>query len=213
MAKYFSRFPQILYGFTGNNLDSVTNLTVRFALEKKLKENTVSYFNYTIRDGDTPEILSAKLYGNPEYHWIIMMLNDIVDIENDWPLQYNAINRFIEKKYSAPEYADTSNTEVSGVVWSQQNTQSYYKVLTTTHNGNDTIKEFEIDEQSYNDLQFSQTDKTLSDGNTITVKISKKTKSYYEYENELNESKRIIKILKPAFVSGLEEELRVVFNE
>jgi hypothetical protein len=213
MAKYFSRFPQVLYGFTGNNLDAATNITVRFAMEKKLKENTISYFNYTIRDGDTPEIISAKLYDNPEYHWIIMMLNDIVDIENDWPLQYNAFNRFIEKKYSGPEYADKANTEVSGIIWSQQNTKSFYKVLTTTHNGNDTVKDFEIDEQSYNDLQFSQTDKTLSDGNTITVKVSKKTKSYYEYENELNESKRIIKILKPAFVSGLEEELRVVFNE
>jgi hypothetical protein len=33
------------------------------------------------------------------------------------------------------------------------------------------------------------------------------------YEDGLNESKRIIKILKPEFVPGLEEELRVLFNE
>jgi hypothetical protein len=214
MAKYFSRFPKVFYNFGGNDTDVITNITVRFTIEKKLKENTVTYFNYTIRDGDTPEIIASKLYGNPETHWVVMMLNDIIDIEEDWPLQYNALNRFIERKYSTPEYADTANTDISGIIWSQQNVHSYFKVITTTSpDGTENIKEFEIDEQSYTDLQLTQNQKTLSDGNIITIKIGKKTKSYYVYENELNENKRIIKILKPEFVPGLEEELRVLFNE
>jgi hypothetical protein len=214
MAKYFSKFPKVLYNFEGNNVDVITNITVRFALEKKLKENTITYFNYTIRDGDTPEIIASKLYDNPEAHWIIMMLNDILDIEEDWPLQYNALNRFVERKYSTPEYADTANTDVSGIIWAQQNEQSYYKVITTiSPDGTENVKELQIDEQSYDGMQVSQDQKTLSDGKTITIKVSKKTKSYYDYENDLNESKRIIKILKPEFVAGLEEELRVLFNE
>ena len=214
MAKYFSKFPKVLYNFGGNDVDVVTNVTVRFAIEKKLKENTVTYFNYTIRDGDTPEIIASKLYDNPEFHWIVMMLNDIIDVEEDWPLQYNALNRFIERKYSAPEYADSANTSVSGIIWAQQNPHSYYKIITTVSpDGTENVKEFEIDQQSYTNFQFSQTQKTLSDGNTILIKVSKKTKSYYVYEDGLNESKRIIKILKPEFVPGLEEELRVLFNE
>jgi hypothetical protein len=214
MAKYFSKFPKVTYNFGGNNVDVVTNITVRFAIEKKLKENLVTYFNYTIRDGDTPEIIASKLYDNPEYHWVVMMLNDIIDVEEDWPLQYNAMNRFIERKYSTPEYADTANTNIPGIIWSQQNTHSYYKVITTiSADRTENVKEFEIDEQSYNNLQISQNEQTLSDGNTITVKIGKVTKSYYVYENEVNENKRIIKMLKPEFVPGLEEELRALFNE
>jgi len=214
MAKYFSKFPKVSYNFGGNNVDLVTNITVRFALEKKLKENTVAYFNYSIVDGDTPEIIASKLYGSPEYHWIVMLLNDIIDVEDEWPLQYNAQNRFIDRKYSQPEYGDTSNTEVSGIVWSQQNVQAYYKVITTVSpDGTENVKEFQIDQQSFTDLPVSQEEKTLSDGKTILIKVGKKTKSYYVYENELNENKRIIKILKPEFVSGLVEELRVLFNE
>jgi hypothetical protein len=214
MAKYFSKFPKVLYGLNDKNFDVLTNVTVRFALEKKLKENTVAYFNYTIIDGDTPEIIASKLYGSPERHWIIMLLNDIVDVEEQWPLKYNTLNRFIDRKYSTEEYADTENTEVSGFIWSKQNTHSYYKVMTTVSpDGTKFVKQFEIDSDSYDELIPTEENLTLSDGNTVTIKVGKTTKTYYDYENELNEQKRIIKMLKLEFVTPLEEELRVVFNE
>jgi hypothetical protein len=46
--------------------------------------------------------------------------------------------------------------------------------------------------------------------NAIKIEISKETQSYYDYEMELNESKRSIKLLKPEFVSAVEEEFRRV---
>ena len=126
MAKYFSKFPKVFYGFNDNSVDLLTNVTVRFALEKTLKENTSAYYNYSVIEGETPEIIASKLYGSPERHWIILMMNDIVDIENEWPLQYNTLNRFIERKYSQPEYADTANTSNSGISWAMSNIKTYY---------------------------------------------------------------------------------------
>jgi hypothetical protein len=52
----------------------------------------------------------------------------------------------------------------------------------------------------------------LNDGNSITIKVSKENKSYYDYEVEENESKRTIKLLKPEFVSSIEEEFKIIFN-
>jgi hypothetical protein len=215
MAKYFSRFPKVYYGFGDKAVDLLTNITVRFALEKKLKENTAAYYNYIIKEGETPEIIATKVYNSPERHWIILLMNDIIDVEEDWPLQYNSFNRFVDRKYSQEQYADTANTEVPGLIWSQQNTHSYYKVETTiTPDGSSTERIVEIDEQSYDDLEpESNIIRQLADGNNITVNISKREKTFFDYETEINENKRTIKLIKNEFVFSLEEELINLFNE
>jgi hypothetical protein len=52
----------------------------------------------------------------------------------------------------------------------------------------------------------------LASNNTIRIQISKQTQSHYDYELELNESKRRIKLLKPEFVTSVEEEFRRVIR-
>jgi hypothetical protein len=52
----------------------------------------------------------------------------------------------------------------------------------------------------------------LADGYVITIAVSKESQSYYDYEIELNESKRKIKLLKPEFVPTIEEEFRTVIR-
>jgi hypothetical protein len=218
MAKYFSKFPKIFYNFGGNTTDTITNIVSRFRLESSLKNNTSAYYNYTIRDGETPEILAFNLYNSTEKHWIILMMNDIVDAQYDWPLQYVTLNRYIENKYSTSEYADTANTSNSGFIWSQTNSYAFYKKETIIKSGVEiSTKLYEIDEEQYDALillgpQISNP-LELSDGNFITIKTFVDNKTYYDYENELNESKRIIKILKNDFVTSLELELEEIFNE
>jgi peptidoglycan hydrolase CwlO-like protein len=61
----------------------------------------------------------------------------------------------------------------------------------------------------------------LANGKKITETISKSKQTYYEYELELNESKREIKLLRSEFVTqsrsfyqtGLMDELIRVLNE
>ena len=63
------------------------------------------------------------------------MFNDIIDPQFDWPLDSRTIIEYIDYKYSAPEYADTANTNVSGLSWAKNisNVKSYYKTITTTN--------------------------------------------------------------------------------
>jgi hypothetical protein len=70
----------------------------------------------------------------------------------------------------------------------------------------------QIDANTYANVVSSTSNLILEDGNSITIKVSKETKSYYDYEVEQNETKRIIKLLKPEFVSSVEDELRAVFR-
>lgn len=216
MAKYFNYFPQVPYTSTtqGPGVDTVTNIISRFSFEKELKENTNAFYKYTIKDSDTPEIIAHKFYGHSERHWIVLMFNDIIDPQFDWPLQYKSFIDFVSEKYSANGAANT--TVQTGLEWAQDvnNVQSYHKIITRTSSDGTKIEEkIEVDANTYVNVGASETAYTLSDGSSITETISTSTKTWYDYENELNEAKREIKLLKTDFISAVEKEFKRVISE
>ena len=213
MAKYFNNFPKEYYTLEDkpNGLDIVTNIISRFSLEQSFKENTSIYEKYNVQDSDTPEIIAAKIYDSPERHWIVLAMNDVVDAQWDWPLDYRTLISFIDDKYTANANVAAGQT---GLVWAQQNTQSYYSVekRTTVKNGEYLEKKVQVDANTYANVSVTSSNVTLKDGNQITISTTKENKSYYDYELEENENKRQIKILKPEFAYALEQELKNVFN-
>jgi hypothetical protein len=74
------------------------------------------------------------------------------------------------------------------------------------------VKKIEVDANTYANVAISSSNVTLADGHIITIAVSKDTQSYYDYEMELNEDKRKIKLLKPEFVSSVESEFRRVIK-
>jgi hypothetical protein len=216
MAKYFNYFPKTFYNLDNKNpnLEVVTNIISRFSFEESLKENSSAFYQYEIKDSDTPEIIASKYYGNPERHWIVLLFNDIVDAQYDWPLQYRVFNEYVDQKYSTEEYANTANTSISGLSWAKNinNVHSYYKVINTNLNfeGTNYTNKIEIDEETYLNLPDSTEIYSLPNGTTITETISKEIKTYYEYEEEVNEEKRKINLLKAEFVPQVEKEFKRV---
>jgi hypothetical protein len=213
MAKYFNNFPKAYYSLENKpyGLDVVTNIISRFTLEQSFKENTSIYEKYNVQESDTPEIIASKMYDSPERHWIVLAMNDIVDPQWDWPLDYRTLISFIDDKYTANANVAAGQT---GLVWAQQNTQSYYSVekRTTVKNGEYLEKKVQVDANTYANVSVSSSNVTLNDGNQITISTTKENKSYYDYELEENENKRQIKILKPEFAYAIEQELKNVFN-
>ena len=105
MANYFNHFPLTYYsGSNTTSLNIVTNIIARFGFEKSLKQNSSAFYEYLIKESDTPEIIASKIYGSPERHWIVLAFNDIMDPQYDWPLQYDTLIKYIDQKYSKPNY-------------------------------------------------------------------------------------------------------------
>ena len=214
MSKYFNYFPKTVYS-TANNLtqlDTVTNIISRFGFEQSLKDNSSVFYKYSIQEGDTPEIIASKFYGDPENHWIVLSYNNIIDPQWDWPLDYNTFIKYVDEKYSANGAANT--TVQSGITWamSDNNTHAYYKVVTkTSSTGNEFVEKVAVDSNTYSTLQTSEDVYTLTNG-IVKQTITKEKQSYYDYEFELNESKRDINLLKKEFVPELNKEFRRVIN-
>ena len=101
---YFKNFPTIIYDAVGNGeFKDVKNLLRRVAIRAKVKSNTLLYDTYDVKEGETPEMIAFKLYGDSELHWIVLMINDITDRYHQWPMNFSQFNEYLNDKYSNPD--------------------------------------------------------------------------------------------------------------
>ena len=97
---YFNQFPKMVYDIKGdNNYKVVPNIFRRIKVKNKMKDTVPLLDKYAIQDGETPETLAYKVYGNAKYHWIILLLNNIQNRYYDWPLSNIAFDSYITDKY------------------------------------------------------------------------------------------------------------------
>jgi hypothetical protein len=203
MSRYFSYFPKVLYSVNDNqSIEYVTNILSRIKFDDNIKKQSTLYYTYAIKDGERPDTLAHKIYGDEEKHWMILLMNDIIDIKSQWPLSYAEFNSFIIEKYGSASTAMATN-------------HSYEKTLTyVIENSNDTYREetITITLSEYNSLSIGIQNFTLGDGQTFSINTTKKQKTKYDYENELNDSKRIIKILKPEYMNNVMRNMQSLLN-
>lgn len=105
---YFKEFPNIyyLYNIKGQEvLTIVKDITQNVRVRKEILENITLYDEYDIKEGETPEIVSDRVYGSPLYHWVIMIVNGKYNYAEDWPLSYHQFEAYILDKYGSIEQA------------------------------------------------------------------------------------------------------------
>lgn len=162
MAKFFDLFPTIPFDIAQQrnnaNYDVVTNIFFRLRFIREVLSNASSYYEYIVKDTDTPEILAFNIYGDAEAHWMILMANDIVDAQYDWPLSYDRFNNHLYDKYRLA--AANGNTAVANTIsqssvlaWTKTNYHHYEKVVNRTESlsGITTETRFQISYNSQSD--------------------------------------------------------------
>ena len=106
---YFKDFPSFLYDFNYGNdnirTTVVKDVTRNIRFKKELLANISVFDEYDIIDGETPEIISEKFYGTPEYHWVVMLANEKYDWTTDFPLRENILQKHIADTYNPTLYS------------------------------------------------------------------------------------------------------------
>tara|TARA_Y100000816_G_scaffold206109_1_gene152152 strand:- start:806 stop:1339 length:534 start_codon:yes stop_codon:yes gene_type:complete len=101
---YFDSFPVIFYDSSGDLIfKDVTNLLRRVGLRTKVRTNSLLYDTYDVKEGETPEMIAHRLYGNTELHWIILLVNEVTDRYHQWPMTTPQFLDFINDKYDNPD--------------------------------------------------------------------------------------------------------------
>ena len=187
MANYFRNLPRVGYDINGTGKDSflsVTNIMKRVKFKPSVLEDISNYYPYFVKEGERPDIISHAQYGTIGYAYLIMLINDIQDPNFDWPLSSQIFEKFIINKYGSVTLA------IAGV-------KNYYQIIraevarTGTSERVPEVK-FAVDETTYDALD-------TADRSTLTD---------YDYEVELNDAKREIRLINPAFVQDIDYQVK-----
>ena len=112
MAQYFQNFPSINYRF-GNETYSTLfqNLAAYVDVVDVVKDNLSFFVKYSILDGDRPDVLSMKLYGEDTYYFTFFLMNDKLR-EQGWPMTAKSLLQKV--KVDHPNYVLTTRDVLSG---------------------------------------------------------------------------------------------------
>ena len=100
---YFSKFPKLVYDIKGNGNDALfTHILKRVKLHSAASANSKVFDYYQVVEGEKPEDIAHKYYGDANYHWVILLVNDITDRYHQWPMTVPQFEQFVADKYSNP---------------------------------------------------------------------------------------------------------------
>lgn len=188
MSKFFANFPKNPYTMPGQSSTVIaTNIFKRFRPVPSVLTNISIYYTYDIIDGDKPEIVSQKFYESVDYDWVILMFNEMLDPYFSWPLSSREMETFLEKKYG-----------------------SFRNATQTIHHYEWIIQPRTVlDDGTIIDERTLVVDKTNYDALSAT---ERKKVYCYDYELNLNESKRTIKVPNERYLPQIDLEKAKIFG-
>ena len=111
---YFNQFSTILYDPAGDGSAKLcTDIMSRVRIRANMKKEIVMLDTYAVKENETPEIVADKHHGSPYYHWVVMLLNDISDVNHDWVKSTRQLQRYLQDKYTEAQLSETHHYEMS----------------------------------------------------------------------------------------------------
>lgn len=166
-----------------NNL--AVNIMVRGKIRDAVLKNSGLYYKYTIEDGERFDIISNKYYGNSNYVWAIFYANNIIDPVEETPKAHNDFMSFIIAKY--------------GNIQTPSQTIHHYEYKDVLSG-----KTYIIDRDTY----YQYLSELEPETNTFK---QVKSVTQFDYEFNLNESRRNIVVLNKSYLSSITNELENLF--
>jgi hypothetical protein len=106
----FNIFPKIDYQIS--SYDTVKSVDLNVSAKVKdffAKYKLTSVRPYYIDDGESPDMVSFKVYGTPKYGYLVMMTNNIHSLYDEWPKSSTAFKKYIIEKYGSMSTASTTD--------------------------------------------------------------------------------------------------------
>lgn len=222
---YFQKFPLTFYTLDDNKtVDIVRNVFLRAVFTEELKNNYSLYDEYDIIDGETPEIVAHKIYGNSNLHWIILLLNDILDPRYDWILSQDNLFEYVKSKYGEQNanaihhYENAAGDTVNGNVTITANLFTNINAGSVLYNNSNNGVGVVTSKPNSSTIIVLTTEggfvagdvvsNNISGRNGITITTTQPLPSTipvtnFVYEDRQNETRRRIKLPKPQYVQQI----------
>ena len=203
---FFSIIPDIEYDvkpikfpYTKSDFITAKNLFRRFEINSNIFSYTTTFNKYAVVEGETPEQLAEKMYGDPLLDWVILITNNVINPLFDWPRTDNAVRKYCEKSYIDP---------YSEILYYKTREIKSGTSITTDLTGK-TIKINALDAGLKVDEEFYNTPFSFFDGTQVVTMAGSEVcdpVNAYQHEIEENEKKREIYVLKGRYLSRFVKE-------
>ena len=97
---YFSQFPTFIARL-GDRQKVVEDFFVRVAAGSNYTQASILLLSTNVLDGERPEDVSYRFYSSMDYHWVILLINNIVDPRLEWPFSDRDVALYTIKKYGS----------------------------------------------------------------------------------------------------------------
>ena len=200
-SSYFSLVPNlkydqkpISYPFSESDFVITKNFFKRFRINNDVFDQSQLYDRITIDDGARRlDLISEALYGRPDYDWIIILTNNLVNPLFEYPLTELQLQKQVEKNYDDP-YNTINHYEI---IANSKQEELFGRVLYDegTH----------VDETFYNkDHKYLLDDnEEVASGRDLAFPVTE-----YQFEQQINDNRRNLYALKPELVELFIDDIR-----
>ena len=94
----------MIYDIKNNgNYKLLPDILKRVKQRNAIKSGQFVFDNYDVRDGEKPEDIAYKWFGDAQLHWVILMTNNVTNRYYDWPMNSVQFQAMLEDKYDNPD--------------------------------------------------------------------------------------------------------------
>lgn len=110
---YFNNIPNIFYDFKSDGkYQSAKDMFRKVSTWSHLREAIVGYEFYRINEGERPDVIADRVYGDSTLYWLFFLVNDNLQDLNDWPKSSPLLTRYINRKYSGKALVASDTTDI-----------------------------------------------------------------------------------------------------
>lgn len=195
MANYFSYLPNFDYvnripsDQSISSYTEVKNLFKRVKLNSDLFQNLTNFTKYQIVGDERPDNVSNKVYDTPSYDWIVLLSNNIINIQDEWPMSNRTFELYMNKKYGVTNYDGIHHYETIEVKDSSNNFTVLKKGLEVPSDYSITFFDGALGKES-----------TITDTNVGVTN--------FEYESKIQDEKRSIFLLRSDLIQTAIKDIK-----
>lgn len=190
--EYVNRLPNSKIG----DYIQVKNFFKKGKIRNDIIDNLVFFERYKIKGNERPDNVAFDFYGDSNLDWIVLLSNNIINIQTEWPLTQESFDRYIFSKYELPNDSelDTYNRIYNDI--------HHYETTEVKNSSGVTILKAGI--QVEEDFSISYYDNLTENVVTLNSVVGV---TNYEYEEKIEENKRNIFLLKPKYLNIIIDDM------
>jgi len=238
----FKNFPEVRYTLSNGKIVTIKDFFRKAKLEGTQLNQVIDYTFYELQEGERPDVVASKLYGNGDLHWTLFLANEITNYY-DWYMDTPTFESYMKSKYPGQFLVASTSTDIvsstSKFLIGEDITQgaskgkvlkvdpTYNRILVETTNGRKFVASQAVTGTSSTKSFTPSSVKNGQDGVAYYYdpdaadkgfRYNNNTtgtylpKSYYHKEYEDNEARRKIKVIRPEFIRRVVSEFERIMS-